>query len=230
MKKNRLLLLLFFVLPTLQATAQNFIGFKAGVSYSNTYLPFNLMSEDLVQRSYLPGLQLGIPIQIKVNELLTIQPEIIIATEGSFLNVFRAEEQRIYNNALVYIKMPLLAKTTLWKKKNYQVHALLGVTPAYAIDIKSISYPQGFRTITIREEPISFETSTVKRFDLALSAGLDIQKTIAKGIKMVLETRYNLGLYDIEKLAERTSFTESFYLTIGLLMPIKRKKIKKEPI
>jgi len=222
MKKNRLLLLLLFILPTLKGTAQNFIGFKAGVSYSNTYLPFNLMPEDLVQRSYLPGLQLGIPLQIKVNELLIIQPEIIIATEGSFLNVFRAEEQRIYNNALIYIKMPLLAKTTLWKKKNYQVHALLGVTPAYAIDIKSSSFRQGFGTI--REEPISFETAHIKHFDLAISAGLDIEKTIAKGIKMVLETRYNLGLYDIEKLAERTSFTESFYLTIGLLMPLKKKK------
>jgi len=210
MKKNRLLLLLLFILPTLKATAQNFIGFKAGVSYSNTYLPFNLMPEDLVQRSYLAGLQLGIPIQIKVNELLTIQPEIIIATEG-------------YNNALIYIKMPLLAKTTLWKKKNYQVHALLGVTPAYAIDIKSSSFRQGFGT-PIREESISFETAHIKHFDLAMSAGLDIEKTIAKGIKMVLETRYNLGLYDIEKLAERTSFTESFYLTIGLLMPLKKKK------
>ena len=124
--------------------------------------------------------------------------------------------------------MRLLAKTTLWKKKNYQAHALLGVTPAYALDIKSISYPQGFGAI--REEPISFETAQIRHFDLALSAGLDIEKTIAKGIKMVLETRYNLGLYNIEKLADRTSFTESFYLTIGLLMPIKTKNIKKESI
>ncbi len=225
--KNRLLLLLL-LLPTLKITAQNFIGFKAGVSYSNTYLSFNLTDEDLIQRGYLPGLQLGIPIQLKVNDLLTIQPEIIIATEGSLLNVFRTEEQRIYNNALIYIKMPILAKTTLWKNKNYQVHPLLGITPAYAIDIKSTSFPQGFGTI--REEPISFETAQIKHFDLAISAGLDVEKTIAKGIKMVLETRYNLGLYNIENLAGRTSFTESFYLTIGLLMPIKRKNIKKESL
>jgi len=225
---NRFLLLLLLFLPTFKATAQNFIGFKAGVSYSNTYLTFNLTAEDLIQRVYLPGLQLGIPIQLKVNDLLTIQPEIIIATEGSLLNVFRTEERRIYNNSLLYIKMPLLAKTTLWKKKNYQAHALLGVTPAYAIDIRSTSFSQGFGTI--REEPISFETASIKHFDLALSAGIDVEKTIAKGLKMVLETRYNLGLYDIEKLAERTSFTESFYLTIGLLMPIKTKNIKKESI
>ncbi len=225
--KNRLLLFLF-LLPALQITAQHFIGFKAGVSYSNTYLSFNLTTEDLIQRGYLPGLQLGIPFELKINDLLTIQPEIIIATEGSFLNVYRMEEQRIYNNTLLYIKLPLLAKTTLWKEKNYQVHALIGLTPAYAIDVKSISYPHELGRV--REEPISFETAHIKHFDLAVSAGLDIEKTIAKGIKMVLETRYNLGLYNIEEIAERTSFTESFYLTIGLLMPIKEKKIKKESI
>ena len=225
--KNRLLLFLF-LLPALQITAQHFIGFKAGVSYSNTYLSFNLTTEDLIQRGYLPGLQLGIPFELKINDLLTIQPEIIIATEGSFLNVYRMEEQRIYNNTLLYIKLPLLAKTTLWKEKNYQVHALIGLTPAYAIDVKSISYPHELGRV--REEPISFETAHIKHFDLAVSAGLDIEKTIAKGIKMVLETRYNLGLYNIEEMAERTSFTESFYLTIGLLMPIKEKKIKKESI
>lgn len=225
--KNRLFFLLF-LLPAFQTTAQHFIGFKAGISYSNTYLSFNLTDEDLIQRGYLPGLQLGIPFELKVNDLLIIQPEILIATEGSFLNVYRTEEQRIYNNALLYVKMPLLAKTTLWKEKNYQVHALIGLTPAYAIDVKSISYPQGLGTI--RQEPISFETANVKHFDLAASAGIDVEKTIAKGIKMVLEARYNLGLYNIEEMTERTSFTESFYLTIGLLMPIKEKKIKKEPI
>ena len=225
--KNRLLLLLF-LLPALKIAAQNFIGFKSGISYSNTYLSFNLTDEDLIQRGYLPGLQLGIPFELKINDLLTIQPEIIIATEGSFLNVYRTEEQRIYNNTLLYIKVPLLAKTTLWKGKNYQAHALLGVTPAYAIDIKSISYPQELGII--REEPISFEMAQIKHFDLAMSAGFDIEKTIAKGIKMILETRYNLGLYNIENLPERTSFTESFYLTIGLLIPIKEKKRKKEAI
>lgn len=225
--KNRLLFLLF-LLPTFQTTAQHFIGFKAGVSYSNTYLSFNLTAEDLIQRGYLPGLQLGIPLEWKINDLLILQPEIIVATEGSFLNVYRAEEQRIYNNALLYVKLPLMAKTILWNEKNYQVHALIGLTPAYAIDIKSISYPQELGTV--RQEPISFETAHIKHFDLAASAGLDIEKTIAKGIKMVLETRYNLGLYNIEETAERTSFTESFYLTLGLLMPIKEKKIKKESI
>ena len=225
---NRFLLFAILSIFSILVQAQNHIGFKAGISYSNTYLPYNITATDVIKRGYLPGLQLGIPIEIKVNDLFYVQPELILGTEGSFLYVYRPEEQRIYNNVLLYLKLPLLGKVVLLKENNYQLNGLAGITPAYAIGIKSISYPQ--QPGVIREEPIDFPSSQTKRFDLALNLGMNIEKTIAKSIKMVLEIRYNVGLYDIAASTERTSFTESFYLTLGLFMPLRARKEKKETI
>jgi len=223
MQNRFLLLALLLYLPYL-LQAQSYIGFAAGISQSKTRLNFNIEPTELVKRGDLLGLAFGIPLEFKLNELVRLQPELLFATEGSLLSVFRPEEQRTYHNILYYFKIPILAKILLMKDKQYQISLLAGFTPAYAIGINSFSFAQDFRSS--RKEPISFATANLNRFDLALNAGASVEKTIAQGIKMALTARYNLGIYNISQEVARSSFTESLQLTLGLWMPLKRKKKK----
>lgn len=218
--QNRLVFIGLFLSLSLSLFCQVHIGFKAGINYSKTNLIFNIQPTDLVKRINHPGLHFSIPVEIKVNDLLTLQPELTYTDEGSIFYVNRLEEERIYNNLLHYLKLPLLAKILLLETEDYQISIHGGVTPAYAIGIRSISYPQFVGVV--REEPVSFQATNTNRFDLSLNAGFSIEKTIAKEIKMSLGGRYNLGVYDIDNSVERTSFTESIYLSFGLLIPLKK--------
>lgn len=207
----------FFFLPIF---SQTHIGFKAGINYSKTHLIFNLQATDRVKRINHPSLHVSIPIEIAINHLLSLQPEIAYTSEGSTFSVSRPEEERIYNNLLHYIKLSVIAKILLIKTNSYNISLLGGVTPAYAIGIKSTSFPQYFGVV--RYEPASFAIMNASRFDFALNIGASIEKNIAKEIKMILATRYNLGILDIDTTEERTSFTEGFYLSLGLLIPLKQ--------
>jgi len=219
--QNRLVVIVCSLLLSLPLYSQLHVGFKAGINYSKTHLIFNLQPTDLVKRINHPGLHISIPIEIPINELVALQPEFTFTTEGSIFYVYRPEEERIYNNLLHYLKLPILAKIMLIETKSTEISIHGGLTPAYAVGIKSTSYPQHV-VGTVRTEPASFADTNTNRFDLSLNAGISLEKTIAKEIKMLLGARYNLGVYDIDNSKERTSFTESFYLSLGLLIPLKK--------
>jgi len=222
MQNRFLLLALLFFFPSL-LQAQTFIGFNAGISQSKTRLNFNVASTEIARRGDLLGLAIGIPLELKLNDVVRLQPELLFATEGALLSVLRPEEQRTYHNILYYLKIPILVKVLVLKEKNYQVGLLAGFTPAYAIGIKSFSF-SFFNPLRLSTtESISFATANINRFDLALSAGASVEKTIAQGIKMALTARYNMGVYNISQEVTRSSFTESLQLTLGLWMPLKRK-------
>jgi len=223
--QNRFLCFTFLLFLPYLVQSQSFIGFNAGISQSKTRLSFNVAPTELTKRGDLLGLAIGIPLEFKLNDLVRLQPELLFATEGALLSVFRPEEQRTYNNILYYLKIPVLVKFLLLKEDHYQISVLAGLTPAYAIGIKSYSFSQPFR-YNSRTEQISFATAEINRFDIALNAGLSVEKTIAKGIKMALSARYNLGVYNISQEVGRSSFTESLQLTLGLWIPLKRKEKK----
>ncbi len=55
----------------------------------------------------IPGFTLGGSVTYKINEKFSFQPEILLATKGSFINTIGDIEQV---NVFVYLEMPLLAK------------------------------------------------------------------------------------------------------------------------
>lgn len=217
--RNRLFLFVFLSLLASSAKAQSYIGFKGGMNYSKTHLIFNIEPKDLVRRSNFAGFYISIPASIKINDIFSFQPELVFTTEGSVFTVFRPEEERIYENLLYYLKIPLLAKITLLQEDAYQVNVLGGITPAYAIGIQSTSYQKRIAD-TSRKEPASFSTTNTNRFNLALNAGASLEKTIAKDLKIVLSAQYNLGIFDIDTTSDRTSFTEGIYVGLGLMVPL----------
>ena len=74
------------------------------------------------------------------------------------------------------------------------------------------------------EVPVNFEAAGIRRFDLALSVGINTEKVIAKGWKILLDVRYNGGIIDIESHSILTNTSESFQLTFGLLAPLTKGK------
>ncbi|MEM1124319.1 MAG: hypothetical protein AAGJ18_28025, partial [Bacteroidota bacterium] len=78
------------------------------------------------------------------------------------------------------------------------------------------------RTINV---DVNFAEAGIRRFDLALSVGMNTEKVIAKGWKIILDLRYNLGLLDVETHSNLTNTTEGFNLTLGILTPLSREKV-----
>lgn len=216
---NRFLLLFLFSFLSHSIFAQIYFGLEGGINRSKSTYFFNIDPNVVTDAGDLDGFYFSLPLEIKGNEFFDFLPSFVFASEGSVLSVQTVEESRTYSNALLYLKLPLLAKLKVLKKKNYEFGIVAGVIPAYAIDIKSYYYT--FPEIrTSIDSPVDFQEAGIRRFDLAMSLGLNTEKTIAKGWKIVLEARYNIGMLDIETHSELTTSTESFSLALGLLTPL----------
>jgi hypothetical protein len=224
---------LFILLPTFlfcySLLAQTYLGFKGGINRSKSTYAFNINAATISDRADLYGVYFGIPLEIEIDDLVNFMPELVIASEGSVISVQTDEGHKTYNNALIYAKIPLIAKLKLLRNKNYEFGILGGIVPAYAIDLTSYFFTlSDVRNTT--NVPLTFEEAGIKRFDMGLSVGLNTEKIIAKGWKIVIDLRYNLGVLDVEKYAALTTTTESFSLTVGILMPVFKEKEKKKEL
>lgn len=211
-----LLLGLFFSLPLF---SQSYIGLKGGINQSKSTFIFNIDPSLTTNRGDLYGFYFGLPMEFTINELFNFMPEVALVAEGSVLSVQMLEEQRTYNNAIIYTKVPLIGKLKLLKNKHYEFGLVGGVVPALAVDVRSYYYASTNLTKSINVA-VDFEEAGIRRFDLALSLGLNTEKEIAQGWKLVLDVRYNMGLLDVESHSKLTNTTESLHLTIGLVSPI----------
>jgi len=216
---NRLLMLLMGVFFTLPLFSQSYIGLKGGINQSKSTFIFNIDPALTTNRGDLYGFYFGLPMEFTVNELFNFMPEVALVAEGSVLSVQMLEEQRTYNNAIIYAKIPLIGKLKLLKNKYYEFGVVGGVVPAVAVDVRSYYYASTNLTKSVNV-PVDFEEAGIRRFDLQLSLGLNTEKVIAQGWKLVLDVRYNLGLLDVESHSKLTNTTESLHLTIGLISPI----------
>lgn len=221
----RLPILILWLFMTLPLFSQSYIGLKGGINQSHATFLFNIDPIQTTNRGDLYGFYFGMPMEFTVNELFNFIPEIAFVAEGSVLSVQVLEEQRTYSNAIVYAKVPIMGKLKLLKKKYYEFGIVGGIVPALAVDVRSYYYASTNLTKSVNVE-VNFEEAGIRRFDLALSLGLNTEKVIAQGWKLVLDVRYNLGLLDIESHSKLTNTTESLHLTIGLISPIfNREKI-----
>lgn len=207
---------LFLTLPLF---SQSYIGLKGGINQSKSTFIFNIDPSLTTNRGDLYGFYFGLPMEFTINELFNFMPEVAFVAEGSVISVQVLEEQRTYSNAIVYAKVPLMAKLKLLKNKYYEFGVVGGVVPALAVDVRSYYYASTNLTKSVNV-PVDFEEAGIRRFDLALSFGINTEKVIAQGWKLVLDVRYNLGLLDVETHSKLTNTTESLHLTIGLISPI----------
>ncbi|GEM_PF-4342692 len=219
----RLTLVVALLFLSLSIFSQTYIGFKGGINQSKSTFFFNVNPLDATNSGDLNGFFFSIPVEININDYFNFMPELALVSDGTVLSVQAREEQRVYNNSIFYAKVPLLGKLKVFKNKEYEFGVVGGIIPAFAIDVKSsyFTYANLRRTIDI---PISFKEAGIRRFDLALSIGLNTEKIIAKGWKLLLDIRYNGGMLDIESHSTLTNTSKSIQLTFGLLAPLAKER------
>ena len=222
----RLLLILSIFLLNLPCDAQTYLGWKGGINRSHSALLFDLQPRTITSTGDLFGFYFGLPFEYQLNDLVNFIPEVALVSEGSVVSVSIQEEERTYNNLILYAKVPLVAKLKLLKNNDYEFGIVGGVVPAYALAIKSFYFSSNSFSRSV-EEDTDFEKAGVRRYDLGLVMGLNTEKVIAKGLKLTIDLRYHLGLLDIQAISQLTNTTESLNLTIGLLTPIFKGKKKK---
>lgn len=219
----RLILIVGLLCLSLPVFSQTYIGLKGGINQSKSTFFFNINPVDATSKGDLNGFYFSIPVEIKINDYFNLMPELAFMSDGTILSVQSQEEQRVYNNAIFYVKMPILGKLKIFKKKEYEFGIVGGIIPAFAMDVKSyyFTYSNLRRIIDV---PVNLKEAGIRRFDIALSIGVNTEKVIAKGWKILLDIRYNGGIFDIETHSPLTNTSESFQLTFGLLAPLVRKK------
>ena len=223
----RLLIMLSFLGLTIPIFSQTYIGLKGGINQSKSTFFFNINPVQATNKGDLNGFYFSIPLEVKINDYFNLVPELAFVADGTVLSVQTREEQRVYHNAILYAKMPLLGKLKVFKNKQYEFGIVGGIIPAFAIDVKSYYFTLS-NLSRIIDIPVNFETAGIRRFDVALAVGVNMQKTIAKGWKILLDLRYTGGIIDIETHSDLTNRTERFQLTFGLLAPLMKvnKKLK----
>jgi len=223
----RLIITLAFLGLTLPIFSQTYIGLKGGINQSKSTFFFNINPVQATNKGDLNGFYFSIPLDIKINDYFNLVPELAFVADGTVLSVQAREEQRVYNNTILYAKLPLLGKWKVFKHKQYEFGIVGGIIPALAIDVKSYYFNLS-NLSRIIEVPVSFEAAGIRRFDVALAIGINTQKTIAKGWKILLDFRYTGGMIDIETHSDLTNRTENLQLTFGLLAPLIKvdKKLK----
>lgn len=216
---NRLLILYTLIaLPTF-LFAQTYVGFKGGINRSQSNFVFNLNPNTITASGNLDGFYFSIPVEVTGKKLIDFLTEVALISDGSILSVQRQAESRTYNNTILFVKVPLLAKVKLLQHKDYELSMIGGIVPAYALDVKSTYFTLAdLRTFI--DVPISFEQAGIRRFDAGIALGLNTHKVIAKGWKITLDLRYQFGLLNLENRTELTTTTESFSLALGILTPI----------
>lgn len=221
----RLSLVGLCLLLNLPIFSQTYIGLKGGVNLSKANFIFDINPNTVISRTDLLGYHFSIPVEIEVNEMVNFLPEVAIVSEGTIFSSQVQENQLVFNNSITYLKFPLIGKLKLLKRKQYEFGVVGGVVPAIALDVSSF-YFNSVDLSRTTDLPINFTDAGIKRFDLALSFGLNTEKAIANGLKIMLDVRYNLGMLNIEDNSNLTNTTESFSLTLGLLTPLfKRQKM-----
>ncbi|MCO6173852.1 PorT family protein [Flavobacterium sp. NRK F10] len=163
-----------------QSTTTASFGIKGGANFSNLYV------DDVDDNNVLTGFNLGLFVNMPLNEVVSIQPEFLYSQKGAKLS---------YNNALAtgeakfrlnYLEVPVLLKLNV--TPNFNLHA--GPYVAYLVDSKVTNETNG-GTFDFEQ---NINNDDLNTFDYGLSGGFGFDfSTISIG------ARYNYGLNTVGK-------------------------------
>ncbi|MCB0661938.1 MAG: PorT family protein [Saprospiraceae bacterium] len=75
-----------------------------------------------------------------------------------------------------------------------------------------------------RKERIAFEDARLQPYDIGVSIGGGVEKTIANNKRIVLQAYKNWGLIDIDNQPDGVSFTENLVIMLGITIPLGKAK------
>lgn len=160
MKLYRKLLLAICVIFSTEISAQCVLGIKGGINYST-------IGGDANRMKLRKSIHLGLFHQQKLNENITLQPELVYSSQGAKSSTGAVE---YVNN---YLNLPVMLKFRLIRGVSCEVGPQFGL----------------LLSANERVYDITLSDNDPDDFDLAFSLGLGFENEI-----VLLETRANLGI------------------------------------
>lgn len=173
-------------------------GIKAGLG--SAALHGETKDFSIIDRASKNSLFVGGFALMRVNEIIYIQPEIILAKKGAKPK----DPDRKERLNLTYLEFPVLAKLYILPKASVRPHLFFGPAPSILL---SAEYDSGGRDNDIKD--------IVTKFDFGLVAGGGFDIKFGKGLLM-LDARFTHGVISADDSGEDLNIKNNVYLfTIG---------------
>ena len=180
------------------ASAQIGIGVQAGVLSSGSVINFvENGNEEEIDTDNVTGLLVGIPVEIAISNVFSIQPELNYLRRGykvpEDLDNFQPEQQSTYN----VLELPILAKLG-YTTENFTVAATLGPSIQYVLGgtAEVGEFNVGGLSVEGSEVDIDFDSEEFENIDRTNVYGLaGLQFGIPIGFgKFLIDGRYRFSL------------------------------------
>lgn len=205
-----LLMLLFCAMSTI-ATAQQYVGFKAGFTVSNSEFDFGIEDYDLTGKG-APRPAFMLFSEFDINSYYTFAPNIHFSQTGNLMS----RPDSIYSgtfNRIDYIGTGLINKVKLFSDE-FEVYGLVGPQFRWAIGGRTRHIAAPSRNLLNIVEKIDFEAIDLKRFDINMHTGIGLSK-VNPGYKIILEWTYDIPLFDVNS---SKPFTQRNHRNTGVLL------------
>lgn len=219
-----------FLLFATMVNAQFSLGIRGGVHFAKADYGDEVEYND--DREFLVGPQAALMFEWRIADYFALQAEPGYIQKGEKLHFGEAgpDDQghittldAYLRTRLHYLTLPVLAKGIVGSD-NFRFYAIGGPEVGYAVSGRyetEFTMTNGQEITENAEGDIDFEEDGIDRFDVGLIFGAGVEAKIGLG-SIVLDGRYNLGLYDIDrdKGSEGETFNRGFGFNLGYLMPI----------
>ncbi len=217
------LVFISFLYAPIAGTAQTSIGVKGQINSMSAPL---VIKRDLLSKALGETLNpgFGILIEHHINTYSSFQSEILYQEQSKSF-ILTGGDRVINTSILKYIRVPILIKYK-FPFSNWNLIGMIGPNFGYALDLKSGETNKDFNLTSY--EKLNFSEHNIKRFDMGISCGIGVEKTLANNMKTTLSVRYNLGLIDIMEDSQNTFYNRGYALDMGFMIPLQLFKKEKE--
>ncbi len=166
----------------------------------------------------LSAMKFGVVADYQIHRFLSIHPEFFfIEKETPFDLESFAPEEDFRLNQIDYLEFPIALQLKV-KLNVVSFNLFLGPFIAYGLSASALD----FQTGTLSH--FSLQEINVSRIDFGALIGGGLDFDIAKGRRMFIDVRFNIGLKDINTTVDGETYTENNSLTMGIMFPLKFKK------
>ena len=200
-------------------TAQTSIGFRAGLNLSKWNTEGN---ND--QNENITGTHFAIPLEIKMSNNFSIQPEFNFTQKGSRVMSTTTSggitTQTDTKNKINYVEFPLLLRGLIGGERlglYIQAGPSVGYAAGGSVESSSKSTIGGVLQISDKSGKYNFERSN--RLDYGVHLGGGLQLGVGSN-RLVIDVRYLYGLQDFDKDNNSVKVTNrGIALSAGLMLP-----------
>jgi hypothetical protein len=199
---KKLFFLSIVLFSQLYAQAQNAIIPKIGIAVTSVD-----RNPELGSKSSRSGLVVGLAYDASVNELFSLQPELLYIQKGDHREAPGVE----VNTRINYLEVPLLAKVKLGFDA-LKLYAVAG--PSVGVGLNGETEARSLWMSGASDVEFGNEEGELKRVDIGLQAGGGIGYQVGKGT-LLLDLRYGAGLSNLDNVEDWKFKNRAFTLSVG---------------